>query len=70
MMVTTMWCNMRGPLIGKEREAELQRVWDKLPKGSAPPKVHRFEDSSESAWSIVFALLGNDIDEFESEKSG
>lgn len=70
MMVTTMWCNMRGLLIGKEREAELQIVWDKLPKGSAPPKVQRFEDSFESAWSIVFALLGSEIDEFENEKRG
>lgn len=59
MMVTTMWGNLQSPQVGQEREAELQKLWDRqVPRGDAPSEVQRFDDTPESAWSTVFALLG------------
>jgi hypothetical protein len=60
-MVTTMWRDIRSrQSIGDAREKELMEEWGRLPMGSQGSQVLRFEDSFESAWRIVFALIGND----------
>ncbi|KXN89095.1 Cell division control protein 7 [Leucoagaricus sp. SymC.cos] len=58
MMVTTMWGVLQSHATGLIREEELQKYWDTLPKGSVSSRIMRFENSFDSAWSIVFALLG------------
>ncbi|KXN84718.1 hypothetical protein AN958_12145 [Leucoagaricus sp. SymC.cos] len=58
VMVTTMWGVLQSHATGLKREEELQKYWDTLPKGSVGSRIMRFENSFDSAWSIVFALLG------------
>lgn len=55
--VTTMWGKLRSKDDGRRREEELQEHWDKVPHGSGVSRIMRFEDSFDSAWSIVLALI-------------
>lgn len=52
-----MWGGLQSKTVGLQREQELQEHWDKLPRGSVVSRIMRFEDSFDSAWSIVFALM-------------
>jgi hypothetical protein len=59
VLVTTMWDVLKSEEKGSRREQELQKHWDELPPGSAVPRVMRFDNSSESAISIVSTLMRN-----------
>lgn len=57
VLVTTMWGVLQSQAVGLQRENELQEYWNKLPRGSVVSRIMRFEDTFDSAWSIVFALM-------------
>ncbi|EKM78782.1 hypothetical protein AGABI1DRAFT_114374 [Agaricus bisporus var. burnettii JB137-S8] len=60
--VTTMWGKLRSEDVGRQREEELQKHWDKVPRGGGGvSRIMRFEDSFDSAWSIVLALIEEGI---------
>ncbi|KAJ3574198.1 hypothetical protein NP233_g1941 [Leucocoprinus birnbaumii] len=61
ILVTTMWECLPSSNVGEGRQEELQKYWDTyMPRGKAPSTVQRFQQSSDNAWAIVFALLGAD----------
>jgi hypothetical protein len=59
--VTTMWGKLQSKEAGRRREEELQEHWNKVPHGGGLSKVMRFEDSFDSAWSIVLALINGAV---------
>ncbi|KAF9451853.1 hypothetical protein P691DRAFT_301184 [Macrolepiota fuliginosa MF-IS2] len=56
-LITTMWTAVEYPHLGLEREVELGSYLNVLPHGGVVPRIFRFEDTFESAWSIVRTLL-------------
>ena len=58
-LVTTMWDQIPEREDGvKREEALINTYWKRLLDASA--STHRFENTSQSAWSIINALLGQD----------
>jgi hypothetical protein len=57
ILLTTKWSNIKSSS-GKERERQLSQVYwkDMLEHGS---RMHRFEDSYNSAWDIVASIVEN-----------
>jgi len=59
VIVTTMWDQIRERDDGEKREEDLNNTyWKRLLDAGA--SAHRFENTSQSAWSIINALLGQD----------
>jgi len=58
-LVTTMWDQILEREDGvKREEALINTYWKRLLDAGA--STHRFENTSQSAWSIINALLGQD----------
>lgn len=61
-LVTTMWDKIAQREKGIKREECLNNMYWK-PLIDAGASVHRFENTSQSAWSIINAILGRDCKE-------
>lgn len=56
-LVTTRWAAAQSIRVALEREEELGQYLDVLPRRCVLPRIFRFDDTFESAWSIVYDLL-------------
>lgn len=56
-LVTTMWGAIQPEPAALRQEEELRSYLDMLPRGRVPLQILRFEDTFESAWSVVYCLL-------------